>query len=112
MRLADAQRIVAGLGLRPELRVSNLPGTPRALLGLEAVWARGADGVIFSCAGLDPCGRQAMFDAVRARLGSCAAIYLSHVYTTQGHYERDHLPGASCLDLTKPAGDLPLPLPA
>jgi hypothetical protein len=108
----DARGIVAKLDLKPEWRVCNLPGTPRSLLGLEAAWARGADVVVFSCVGLDPCGRQAMFDAVRTRLGSCAAIYLSYAYATQGRSERDHLPGASCLDVTKPTGDLPLSLPA
>jgi hypothetical protein len=108
----DIQPIVARLGLKPEWRVYNLPGTPRALLGLEAVWARKADVVIFSCVGLDPCGRQEMFDAVRSRLGSCAAIFLSYPYFTQGRYRRDHLPGATCLDTEKSAGGPPLSLPA
>jgi hypothetical protein len=108
----DAERIVARLGLKPELRVINLSGKPRALLGLEAAWARGAEVIIFSTAGLDPLGRLAVFDAVRSHLGTCAAIYLSYPYMTQGRYERDHLPGATCLDTVRPAGDPPLSLPA
>jgi|SRR5579885_3143271 len=108
----DAQRVVARLGLKPEWRVCNFSANPRALLGLEAAWARGAEAVIFSCVGLDPLGRQAMFGAVRSRLERWAALYLSYPYLTQGHYERDHLPGASCLEVVKPAGGAPLSLPA
>jgi hypothetical protein len=108
----EAQRVVSGLGLKPEWRLCQIAGTPRALLGLEAVWARGAEVVIFSCVGLDPLGRQAVFEAVSSRLSSGAAVYLSYAYTTQGRYERDHLPGASCLDPVKPGENLPLPLPA
>ncbi len=108
----DARRVVAGLGLKPEWRICQIAGTPRALLGLEAVWARGAEGVIFSCVGLDPCGRQAVFEAIRSRLSRCAAVYLSYPYSTQGRQERDHLPGARCLDTGKPGDNLPLPLPA
>ena len=98
----DAERIVARLGLKPQWRVCNLPGTPRVLLGLEAVWARGADAVIFSCIGLDPLGRQAMFDAVRLRLGPCAAVFLSYPYTTQDRYERAAFLAPAALILCSP----------
>jgi len=108
----DAGQVVARLGLKPEWRVCNLPATPRTLLGLEAVWARGAEAVVFSCAGLDPLGRRAVFEVIRAHLETCAAIYLSYPYGTQGWHERDHLPGATCLDATNPASGSSLSLPA
>jgi hypothetical protein len=86
--------------LLPGERIGKLSATPLLLLGLEAVWARGADVTIFTVAGLDPVGRQTIFQAISSRLPQCAAIYLSHVYTTQGRWERDHCPHASCLELT------------
>jgi hypothetical protein len=107
-----AERITARLHLKPEWRLDNLAGTPRTLLGLEAVWARGADALIFSTVGLDPLGRQTVFDAVRSHLGTCAAIYLAYPYTTESRNERDHLPGATCVDMAKSAGGPPLSLPA
>jgi hypothetical protein len=108
----NAAQIVARLGLKSEWRVCNLPGNPRALLGLEAVWARGADAVVFSTVGLDPLGVQAVFGAVRSHIQACAAIYLSYPYLTQGRYECAHLPGALCLDVAKSAGGAALPFPA
>ncbi len=93
-RLPDGGRPVKSM-----TEVGRLPGTLRAFLGLEAAWARGAEVVIYTTAGLDPSGRETVYAAVAARLPQCAAIHLSHRYITQDRRERDHLPGASCVEI-------------
>jgi hypothetical protein len=104
---AQAEAVVTRLvhaadGRVEHLRVGQLPGTPRVLLGLEAAWARAAEVVLFTTAGLDPLGRRMVYQAVAARLPQCAAVHFSHEYTTQGRWERDCYEGASCVEV----GDL------
>lgn len=65
------------IDLPPDVPVSSLAGTPRRLLALQAVLARGADVVVFDTAGLDPLGIQTLLQAVSERLGESAALYLS-----------------------------------
>jgi hypothetical protein len=102
---AEAQAVVARVAQRADGRVARLPigqlpGNARALLGLEGAWASGADAVVFTTSGLDPRGRQAVCEAVCARLDRCAAVRISHAYWTEGRRERDCYPGSSCLELT------------
>src|SRR5438105_11665132 len=52
----QAQDTMARLGLRPDWRIDEIPSNPRLQLALEAVWACGADAVLFSTAGCDPLG--------------------------------------------------------
>jgi hypothetical protein len=98
---SEAEGIVARLGLRPEWRLDQLARNPKTLLGLEAAWARGAEGVVFTTVACDPSGVRAVCEAVSARLGRCAAIHLSHAFLQSGQIKRDCFPGGSCLELTR-----------
>lgn len=98
---ADSTSVVARLDLRPEWRLSQLAGNPRALLGLEAIWAQRADAVVFHTVGCDPSGVKRVFEAVAAHLAECPAIYLSSWFWQDGGQQRDHFPGATCLDITQ-----------
>jgi hypothetical protein len=101
---AEAEAIIERLGLKPEWRLSQLPATPRTLLGLEAAWAQGAEVVVFSTTGLDPTGVLAVFEAVASRLDRCAAISLSYPSVQNGQMKRDCFRGALCLEVTRQAG--------
>jgi hypothetical protein len=106
---AEAERITRRLGLPADARLSQLPGTPRNLLALEAAWARGAEVLLFSDVALDPLGSRATFEAVARLRERCAALYLSHLYYTQGRLERQCFPQARCLELSRrPAAPAPL----
>jgi hypothetical protein len=95
---AEATHQLAELGLLPSARLDCVAGTPRTLLGLACAWNRGAEAVIFTTAGLDPLGREAVVNAVRSRLERCPAILLSYPYLTSGETRRDCPPGARCLE--------------
>jgi hypothetical protein len=103
---ADAAAIVTRVALRTDdrvgrLRLIELPGTPKALLGLEAAWARGANVVVFTTVGLDPLGVQAMFETAASHLPPGAAIYLSYEYITNGRMERNHFAAGVCMEVGK-----------
>jgi hypothetical protein len=101
---AEAEGITARLGLRPEWRIDQLAANPRAMLGLEAAWARGADVVVFSTSGLDPSGLRAVHEAVSARLDRCAALQLSYPFFMDGCERRECLPGVRCMEVTRRPG--------
>jgi hypothetical protein len=99
---AEADTVVGRLGLNPRWRLSELAMNPRTLLGLEAAWARGAEVVVFQTSGCDPAGVREVFAAVASRLQKCSAIYLSHGFWSQDQFQRDCLPGASCIEVSIP----------
>jgi hypothetical protein len=80
--------------------ISHIPGDARALLGLQAAWAAGAEVIVFHLIGLGSLGSEKLYEVIRARLDCCAAIELNHEYETQGRRERDCMPGAPCIELT------------
>jgi hypothetical protein len=100
----EAEAIVARLGLKPQWRLNQLPGTSKTLLGVEAAWARGADVVIFSTAGLDPLGTQEVFRAVAAKLEKGAAIHLCYPFLQNGQEKRECFPGGPCIELLNESG--------
>jgi hypothetical protein len=108
----EAHAIVARLGLKPEWRLNQLAGTPRMLLGLEAAWARGADVVVFSTAGLDPLGTQEVFREVAAKLDKGAAVHLCYPFVQNGQEKRACFPGGSCIALINQSGSAPSLTPA
>jgi hypothetical protein len=96
-RLADDQIccVLAKHGLERNILLNRYAGTPRALLGLEAAYANGAEIIVFSTDGLDPLGRQKVFQTVAESLPKCAAIYLARPYHCQGDERHDQFPGSS-----------------
>src|SRR5262249_31445005 len=63
---------------RGELPLDFLAGNPRTLIGVEAAFARGAEVIVFMTVGLDPLGREAVFQLVSSGLHQCAAIHLGY----------------------------------
>jgi hypothetical protein len=100
----EARAIASRLGLHGDDQVCRLPGNPRALLGLEAAYARGAEAIIFSTVGIDFRGRKAVHESVLSRIDQCPAIHLSFQYWTQGRLERFCHPRARCIDVTQRPG--------
>jgi hypothetical protein len=98
---AEAGAVLARLGLRPTWAIRHLPLTPTTLLGLEAAWAGGAEALVFLTAGLDPSGREAVYQSVAARLGQCAAIHLSYPFLQNGQKQRSCLPTAHCIEVKR-----------
>jgi hypothetical protein len=98
---AEAEAITARLGLRPEWHIDQLAANPRALLGLEAAWARGAEVVVFSTSGLDPSGLRSVYEAVSAKLDRCAALQFSYPFVIDGRERRECLPGVRCVEVTR-----------
>jgi hypothetical protein len=86
--------------------ISHIPGDARALLGLQAAWAAGAEVIVFHLIGLGALGSEKLYEVIRARLDRCAAIELNHEYLTQGRRERDCMPGARCIELTRHSAGL------
>src|SRR6266852_3188183 len=92
---SEAQAIASKLGVDAHDQICRLSGGPKALLGLEAAWAGGADAIIFSTAGYEP---RALYEAVLSHIDQCPAIHLSYAYWTQGRRERLCHPRARCLE--------------
>jgi len=111
--LADraARVVLQRLGLGAEQRICQLAMNPRTLLSLEAAWARGAEGIVFTTVGCDLPGTESVFEAVAQRLDRCPAIYLSFPYVSNGTSGRTCFPGARCIELLARARQ-PAPLPS
>jgi hypothetical protein len=95
--VAALQRLTVPLdyGLR------QLPGNLRTLLSLEAAWARGAQAVVFTTVGCDPCGVEAVYAAVASHLDQRAALEFSYRYSCNGQTLRRHFPGSLSLEVTE-----------
>jgi hypothetical protein len=104
MTREEAAAAVERVGCQTDQRVTKyrmgyVPWTARVLLGLEAAWAARPDAVLYMTVGLDPRGRQVIFQAVASRLSDSAAVHLCHEYVTGGRRERTCPPGAACVEL-------------
>lgn len=82
-----------------EHRIEQLPGTSKRLLSVEAAWLARAQVVVFTTAGLDPLGRDAVYQAVSSRFLHSSAIHLSFPYSHDGRLQRDCFPGTTCLEM-------------
>ncbi len=82
-----------------ECRIEQLPGTPKTLLSVEAAWVAGAQGVIFTTAGLDPLGREAVYKAVISHFPQWGAIHLSFPFLQNGQRMRQCFARTTCLEL-------------
>jgi hypothetical protein len=80
-------------------RIEQLAGTPRTLLGLEGAWLAGAQVVVFTTAGLDPLGREAVYQAVSSHFPQGSAIHLSFPFFQNGQRRRECFAGTTCLEL-------------
>ncbi len=76
--------ILRDLRIEPQMPLSRLAGTPRMLLGLAAALAGKPDMLVFSTAGLDPCGVRQVENFVAAHLPEFIGIYLARPYYCQG----------------------------
>jgi hypothetical protein len=95
----QAEEIVARHGIDNRFRLSRHAATPRTLLGLEVAYRSGASIVIFNTSGLDPRGRSAVFDLVRANLVRTAAVYLATPFVSQGLRQYSDLPGSHIIEI-------------
>jgi hypothetical protein len=96
--LAQATVIAKGLGLETREQICRLEGTPKARLGLEAAWARGAVAIIFSAVGYE---RLSVQEAVLSHIEQCPAIELSYPFWTQGQRKRECHSRARCIEVTQ-----------
>jgi hypothetical protein len=94
-----ASAILERLELREDDSLACLAGTPRRLLGLEVARARGAEGVVFTTAGLDPEGVRKAYLGVASHLETCGALHVSFPFWTQGRLQRDCFLHARCMEV-------------
>ncbi len=117
MRVADWLSRIAGASsaqartilqqLHPDersCRIEQLAGTPRTLLSIEGAWLAGAQVVIFPTAGLDPHGREAVYEAVTSRFPQGSAIHLSFPFFQNEQRMRQCFKGTKCLEIREIAG--------
>jgi hypothetical protein len=79
---AEARAVARQLGIPRHQAVTHLGVSQRLRLGVEAAVLRGAGVLVFSTAGCDLPGVQAVYEQVAARLDRVAAIHLSFPYAT------------------------------
>jgi len=96
--LAQATDIAKNLGLEINEQICRLEGTAKARLGLEAAWARGADGIVYSPVGIE---RLPIQEAVLSHIENCPAIELSYAFWTRGQRKRECHPRARCIEVTQ-----------
>jgi len=84
-------------------RIGTIPAEAKALLGLEAAWAKGADAIVLQTVGLGGLPESLIFQAIAARLPGCSAIHLCHERWSAGHLGRACFPGGRCLELVHSA---------
>jgi hypothetical protein len=82
-------------------RIEQLAGTPRTLLSMEGGWLAGAQVVVFTTAGLDPLGRETVYQAVASHFPHGSAIHLSFPFLQNGQRRRECFAGATCLELSR-----------
>jgi hypothetical protein len=112
MRVADWLSRIAGASpaqvqtilrkLHPSKRdscIEQLAGTPRTSLSIEAAWLAGADVVLFTTAGLDPLGRETVYQAVVSHFPQGSAIQLSFPFLQNDQWGRQCFPRITCLEL-------------
>lgn len=80
----EALALLRDIGVDPPWRLNRMPGNPRALLGLAAVWTAEADVIVLSMAGCDPTGRRRITEMIVSRLDRWAAIELTGPYLHRG----------------------------
>ena len=83
------------------LPLSAYAGTPRMVLGLGAAYARKPGVIVFSTAGLDPCGVRETFQLVTDHLLECSAIYLAWPFFSQGQEHHHFFPGSVSVSVIK-----------
>jgi hypothetical protein len=110
MSKEEALAVLGRLGMPPQWRTNRFPGTPKVLMNLEAARASGATIIVLSLSGLDPLGRQAVFNAVAERLRGCAVIYLAYPYIHRWQLYQDEIPGTTHLVLGYRGSQLLVPL--
>jgi hypothetical protein len=105
---AEAEAVVRRLDKELEGRIGRsrigyLPWVARVLLGLEAAWARGTEVLLFDVVGLDPLGRDRVFQAIAARGSRGAAVHFSYEYSSIMEGRQRQCPAqAQCLDVFTP----------
>ena len=71
------------------------------LLSVEAAWLSGADVVVFTTAGLDPLGKEAVYEAVISHFHRGSAIHLSFPFFQNEQRQRQCFQGTTCLELAR-----------
>lgn len=82
-------------------RIAHLAWTPRTMLSVEAAWLPRADAVVFTTIGLDPLGREALFQAVSSHFHHGSAIHLSFPFLQEGQRRHHCFAGTTCLELAQ-----------
>jgi hypothetical protein len=76
--------VLREIDVDPAWRISHMPGNPRALLGLAAVWTTDVNIIVISMAGCDATGRRRLTEMIASRLDRWAAIELTSPYLHRG----------------------------
>jgi hypothetical protein len=80
-------------------RLDQLAGTSRVVLSVEAAWLAGTQVVVFTTAGLDPPGKEAVYQVVSSHFPYWSAIHLSFPFLQNGRRLRDCFAGTTCLEV-------------
>jgi hypothetical protein len=108
----EVNRILHRHGWTDKTQIVRLAGTPKTLLALEAAWAAGAEGILFTTMGLDPLGEERVKELVLQHLEDCPAVHLSTQYTCNGQVGRRCFTPGICIEtleatsLATPSGRL------
>jgi hypothetical protein len=101
----EAHALIAALPVPVATVLSHNAGTPRSLLGIAAALARETDVVVYTTAGLDPLGCEAVHEYIASRRVDLCVIHLSMpaFYGDGSHAPRLCPSRAECLPLADDA---------
>ncbi len=89
-------------------RLDRLAGTSRMLLSVEAAWLIGTQVIVWTTAGLDPPGREAVYQAVSSHFPRWSAIHLSFSFHQNGQRLRECFAGTRCLEVGPASASSPV----
>ncbi len=96
---SEADVVLARHQIDNRFRLNQYAATPKMLLGLEAVYHRRPDVIVFDTTGLDPNGWNRVRALVQSRLGETAAVYLSSPIVSQGKRSTPVFPESSVAEV-------------
>ena len=80
------------------LYIACLPAEAKALLSLEAAWARSPDAIVLQMYAVGHLGEKVVYENIREHLKNAAVIHLCHEHALGGFADQRCFPGARCLE--------------